>query len=126
MLVDPTLVDHQRLVASRLADEGIEFPSLEDLTSTVEVFKPQLFNFFSIHGKTVYICKHYSVFVLVCRNFNPAAQFGLSCVSHNVHRREFVVRKYTEFSLVMRDFCYVVSGLCNEALSAAAKEFSRG
>ena len=126
MVIDPVLVDHQTLLKARLADEGIDFPTSSDLVSCVETFKPQIFNYFSVHGKIVYIAKRYSSFVLVCRHFNPAAMFGLTCISHSVHAEEFTVRRYSEFSLAVRDFCYIVSGLCKEALSVASKDFSRG
>lgn len=126
MLFNPEISDHAKLIKSRLSDEGIDFASSSDLVSVVETFKPQIFNYFSVHGKIVYIAKHYSCFVLVCRRFNPASLFGLSCLSHNVHKEEFVVRKYYDFSLSVRDFTFVVEGLCSLARKEASEEFSRG
>ena len=126
MVFDPSVVDHQFLIKSRLADEGIDFASSSDLVSVVETFRPQIFNYFSVHGKVVYISKYYSSFVLVCRRFNPASLFGLSCLLHNVHKEEFVVRKYSEFSLAVRDFTFIVEGLCSLSRKEAAEEFSRG
>lgn len=65
MIFDPSVSDHVKLIKSRLSDEGIEFASSSDLVSVVETFKPQIFNYFSVHGKVVYIAKHYS-FLFLC------------------------------------------------------------
>lgn len=126
MTVDPNLFDHVKLVESRLADEGIEFASRKDLIDVSECFKPELFNFFSVHGKTVFLKKYYRSFSLVCRHFNPASEFGLTCISHSFANDEFTVRRYTDFSLAMRDFLFVVQGLCKFAHEQALRSFSRG
>lgn len=126
MKVDPTLFDHVKLVESRLADEGIEFASRKDLIDVSEFSKPELFNFFSVHGKTVFIKKYFRSFSLVCRHFNPAAEFGLNCISHSFASDEFTVRRYTDFCLAVRDFLFIVQGLCKCAHEAAARSFSRG
>lgn len=125
MLIDPTKFDHVSLVASRLHDDGIEFPSQKDLVSVSEVSKPELFNFFSVHGKTVAIRKRYKRYFIFCRNFNPAF-FGLTCVSFNRHRQECIFRYYDDFSLAVRDFSLMVQGLCKAALDEAARSFSNG
>lgn len=125
MVVDPTLFDHVSLVASRLHDDGIEFPSSKDLVSVSELAKPEVFNFFSVHGKTVVIRKRYRRFYLLCRHFNPAS-FGLSSVSYNRHNDEYVFRYYDDFSLAVRDFTFMVQGLCKFALEEAARSFSNG
>ena len=125
MLIDPTLFDHVSLVASRLHDEGIEFPSQKDLVSVSELSKPELFNFFSVHGRTVVIRKSYLRFYLLCRNFNPAS-FGLSSTSYNRHKGEYILRYYDDFSLAVRDFSFMVQGLCKVALDEAARSFSNG
>lgn len=125
MLIDPTLFDHVSLVASRLHDDGIEFPSLTDLVSVSEFSKPELFNFFSVHGKVVAIRKFHNRFYVFCRRFNPAV-YGLSCVSFNRHRDEYILRYYDDFSLSVRDFSLLVQGLCKEALDDAAVSFSNG
>lgn len=119
------MFDHVSLVAERLHDEGIEFPSRADLVSVSEFSKPEIFNFFSVHGKTVFIQKRGSRFCLFCRNFNPA-NFGLSSVFFNRHKFEFILRYYDEFSLAVRDFSLLVQGLCKEALGEAARSFSNG
>lgn len=125
MIIEPTLFDHVSLVASRLHDEGIDFPSRKDLVSVSEFSKPELFNFFSVHGKVVFIQKRAGRFCLFCRNFNPA-NFGLSSVSYNRHKGEFVLRYYDDFSLAVRDFSLMVQGLCKVALDEAARSFSNG
>lgn len=126
MTIDPNLFDHVKLVESRLADEGIEFASRKDLINISELVKPEIFNFFSVHGKTVFIRKYFRSFSLICRHFNPASEFGLSCVFHSFGSDEFTVRRYTDFSLAMRDFLYIVQGLCKSAHEEALRSFSRG
>lgn len=125
MIVDPALLDHVSLVASRLHDDGIEFPSQKDLVSVSELAKPEIFNFFSVHGMTVAIRKSYRRFYLLCRHFNPAS-FGLSSASYNRHKDEYVLRYYDDFSLAVRDFSFMVQGLCKLALEEAARSFSNG
>lgn len=126
MIIDPTLFDHVKLVESRLADDGIQFASRKDLIDVSECAKPEFFNFFSVHGKTVFIKKWFRSFALVCRHFNPAAEFGLNCISHSFANDEFTVRRYTDFSLAVRDFLFIVQGLCKFAHEEAARSFSRG
>lgn len=126
MIIDPTLFDHVELVKSRLADDGIEFASVKDLIGVSEFAKPEIFNFFSVHGRMVYIKRYFRSFSLICRHFNPASEFGLSCISHSHIRDEFTVRRYTEFSLAMRDFLFIVQGLCKVSHEEALRSFSRG
>lgn len=125
MIIDPTLVDHVKLVESRLADEGIEFASVKDLIDVSEFVKPEIFNFFSVHGKTVVIRRRYRRFYLLCRHFNPA-NFGLSSVSYNRHNDEYVLRYYDDFCFAVRDFSFMVQGLCKLALKEAECSLSNG
>lgn len=125
MIINPVMFDHVSLVAQRLHDDGIDFPSMADLVSVSELSKPEIFNFFSVHGQTVFIQKHYRRFSLVCRNFNPA-HFGLSSASFNRHKNEYVLRYYDDFSFAVRDFSLMVQGLCKVALDEAARSISNG
>lgn len=117
MLIDCTDFNHLELVRQRLADEGIEFPSSVDLVREIEVFNPRIFNYFSFHGKQVFIsCRSVGrkrLYQLYCCNFNPRVFFGVEPISYNRHFQKYLCFELDSFEFIQAKFKSFCIGLLN-------------
>lgn len=114
-LVDFLEFDEARLIRSRLADDGITFPSLKDLIEKSERARPEFFNFFSFHGKVVFVKARFvgrrRFWQLFCRNFSPVELFGISVLSYSRHQDTWLCFEIEDFDFIMAKFNLFCRGL---------------
>lgn len=110
MIVDCTDINQITFVQQRLADEGLEFPTKKDLVVTTERFCPRVYNYFSLHGRQLYITldTRYRrlTYQLVAQNCSPS-YFGLDpmqVVSYNRHLDKSVLFSLDDWTFIFAKF----------------------
>lgn len=104
-MLSPVEFDNISFIRSRLADDGISFPSVKDFVSMTEQARPEFFNFFSFHGRVVFVRLSRShKYQVVCRNFSVGAVLGVSPISVNRHSGDIVIQDTELYDLAFAWF----------------------
>lgn len=85
--------DNIQLIRQRLADDGINFPTLKDFLDNTETARPDLFNFFSFHGRFVFMRFSRGNYEVICRNFSVGAVLGVNPISENKHSGNVLIQR---------------------------------
>lgn len=89
------------LIRSRLADEGIEFPTVKEMYEIVEPIKPEVFNYFSIHGKIAYVRKFRSLYEVIVKNVDPRNFLDVDIIHFNRHNMAYTIQRTEIFELAI-------------------------